>query len=496
VKKKFLFWIDIVMIQLGLAYQLQQKLDDDFFAIIDTPNNPKKMFQNQKIVNFQKTWFFHDQIKKSNEKPDLQYLADFENEYNIDLWKLAINERHFYKFNRFYKFSTNEILKILEQECKLFEHILDEIKPDYLIINEPPFHYQKLMLELCKSKGIKILCSSLSRIESSTIIVENNATFDLPRNLDLIEFHESDKSKKESNENNSDFNKLQKKWASDKKHSIFNKINALKDYILFSDSNNIQTNFTYYGRNKLKVIFDTLGFYIRRQRGYRYLQNNSKKEIDLNVPFVYFPLGIDDDITLLHEAPFFTNQIEVLRHIAKSIPIDHRIFVKDHIHAGFRGWRKIKEYEEIKEIPNVTLIHPSYPSKELIKNCNLVITVRGSSSVEAAYENKPSIIFDSMPHDMLPSVYKVGSVKELPEMIRTALNSPIDPSHIQKYDKLVRERKVDFDGLKMEILRNNQFYSGNILSDVEFPENKVKEFFENNKDMFQILSKAHLEKIN
>ena len=77
-KEKFLFWIDIVMIHFGLAYQLQQKLDDSFFAMIDTPNNPKKMFLSQKIVNFEKTWFFHDHIKKSIEKPDLEYLANFE----------------------------------------------------------------------------------------------------------------------------------------------------------------------------------------------------------------------------------------------------------------------------------------------------------------------------------------------------------------------------------------------------------------------------------
>ena len=493
-KKKFLFWVDIVMIHFGLAYQLQQKLDDDFFAIIDTPNNPKKMFLNQKIVNFQKTWFFHDHIKKSIEKPDLEYLANFEKKYHINLWKLAINERHFYKFNRFYKFTANEILKFLEQECKLFEYILDEIKPDYFLTNDPPYHHQKLMMDLCKSKGIKILCLCISRFEASTIIVENSTTFDLPQNLDLVELNESEKSKVEKKEY--DFNKTNIKWVSKRNYSTLDKLKAMKDYILLSDSENTQSNFTYYGRSKHRVIFDTLLFYIKRQQRYRYLQNNSKKKVNLNVPFVYFPLGIDDDLAILHYAPFFTNQIEVIRHIAKSIPIDHVVFVKEHIHAKFRGWKDIKQYQEIKDIPNVVLIHPSYSSKELVKNSNLVTTITGSSSLEAAYENKPSIVFDDIPHDILPSVYKVRSLKELPELIRTVLNTPIDPSYIKKYDKLIRERKVDFNWVDMEILRNKQFYSGNILSDVEYPENKVKEFFKNNKAMYKILSDAHLEKIN
>ena len=42
------------MIHFGLAYQLQQKLDVEMFAIIDTPNKPKKMFKNQIWGNSEK----------------------------------------------------------------------------------------------------------------------------------------------------------------------------------------------------------------------------------------------------------------------------------------------------------------------------------------------------------------------------------------------------------------------------------------------------------
>ena len=39
---------------------------------------------------------------------------------------IAYSERSFYKFNDYYKFSGDEILSILEQECRLFEKVLDE----------------------------------------------------------------------------------------------------------------------------------------------------------------------------------------------------------------------------------------------------------------------------------------------------------------------------------------------------------------------------------
>lgn len=480
------------MAHFGLAYQLQKELHDDFFAIIDTPSKPKKMFLNQKIVNFQKTWFFHDHIKKSNEKPDLKYLSNFERKYNINLWKLAINERHFYKFNRFYKFSKNEILKFLEQECKLFESVLDEINPDFIVLNEPPFHHQKLLLELCRSRGVKILQLCISRVGASTIIAEDISTFDLPQNLDSIEFDNSKKPKS----NEMDYNESNLVWAKDRKFSSLGKLKALIDYILYSDSKNVKSNYTYYGRKKSTIIFDTFLFYIRRQRRYNYLQKNSKKIVNLQIPFIYFPLALDDDAAILNDAPYFTDQIEVVRHVAKSIPVGYQLYVKEHWSTVFRGWKEIKYYQDINELPNVTLIHPSYSSKELTKNCKIVISVRGSSSLEAAFENKPSIVFDKIPHDILPSVYLVNSLTNLPELIKTALDATINPMDVKKYDKWVRERIVDVNWSDLELLRNEKLYSGNILSDVEYPENKVREFFEENETMFKKLSDAHLQKIN
>jgi len=488
-KKKLLFWISLSMQHFGLAKGLQEKLDDDFFAIIDTPNNPKKMFLNQKIVNFEKTWFFHDQIKKLHKNPDFEYLVNFEKKYGIDLWKIAINERHFYKYNRFYKFSTDEILRILEQECKFFENVLDEIKPDYFFIDEPPFHHQKLLLELCKSKGIKVLCLCVARYQNKSMIVENNDTFDLPSNLDQIELKEL------KNDEENDFNQLNKNWLIDRKNTYWDKLKALIDYIFISDSNNTSTNYTYYGRSKLSVLVKTLSLDFKRFKRAKFLENNATKNVNLKTPFVYFPLGINDDVNLLHYAPFFTDQIEVIRHIAKSLPIEYKLYVKDHIHAVFRGWKDIRDYQEIMDIPNVTLIHPSYSSKELIRNCNLVATVRGSTSIEAAYENKPSIIFADMPHEILPSVYKIKSITELPQIIKNALNEPVDPIYFKKYLQLIREKSINFNSIGYEKLRNNQFYSGNILSDVDYSEDKVKDFFNKYKEIFDELTNEHLKKI-
>ena len=63
-----------------------------------------------------------------NKKPDLEYLRSIEKKYDLNLWLLAANERIFYDFYDYHKFSENEVLSIIEQECRLYEQILDDVK--------------------------------------------------------------------------------------------------------------------------------------------------------------------------------------------------------------------------------------------------------------------------------------------------------------------------------------------------------------------------------
>ena len=94
----------------------------------------------------------------------------------------------------------------------------------------------------------------------------------------------------------------------------------MKDYLSTDDSDLIKSNYQYYGRSKSKVFLNSLLFEYNKFIRYRFLQKNSIIQPDLNTPFVYFPMNVDEEMNLLHYAPFFTNQIEVIRHVAKSIP--------------------------------------------------------------------------------------------------------------------------------------------------------------------------------
>lgn len=494
-KTKILFSLDGFLLHYCLAYYLKSHLDADFFGLIDINSKPKKFFENQTLVEFRKKWFFHDHIKKTDKEPDLDYLRDFEKKYKIDLWKLLLNERFFYLHNRFYKFEKKEILSILEQEIKFYESILEEIKPDYFLTYDPVFHHQKLLLDLCKSKGIKILSTIIGTgIKNKTIIVEDGATYDLDEND--ISKNSFKRKIDEEKINKKSYDSVFQQYLKKRNTGFSNKITALKDYLFSFDGELINSNFMYFGKSKLKVIKDAMALELKRSYRYNFLQKNSIANPKLNSPFVYFPMSIEEEMNLLHYAPYYTNQIEVIRHIAKAIPISHMLYVKEHIAAGLRGWHDKKYYKEIIDLPNVKFINPQYDNKILIKNSDLVITIRGLSSVRALEFNKPSIVFGTQPVQIMPSVFRVESLMSLPEIIKKAINHKVEPSEYKRYEQILDERLFEFNMFEYENKRDESFFSGGILSNVPISEKNMVNFLKKNKDMFLNLSNAHLKIIS
>ncbi len=492
-KPNILFSIDGFLFHYCLSYYLQSHLDANFYGLIDINSKPKKFFENQTLVNFQKNWFLHDHIKKTNNKPDLEYLSNFENTYKIDLWKHVINERFFYLHNRFYNFQKNEILSILEQELKLFESMLNEAKPDYFLTFVPVFHHQKLLQDLCRVKGIKVLVVYFTGIKNKMIISEDGATFDLKPNSINNNFN---KIKSNTIKENSNYDSLFSNFLKNRNTNFSDKILALKDYLLTSDSDLIDSNFMYYGRTKFKVIKDAFSLEYKRKWNFRFLHKNSILSPDLNIPFVYFPMNVVEEYNLLHYAPFYTDQIEVIRHIAKSIPIDHILYVKEHGGARIRGWNSINYYKKILDIPNVKLIHPNADNDILIQNSKLVISLRGTSAFKSIKYGKPLIIFGDIPFQIMPSVFPVDSLSSLSQLIQTALNHKVDPSEYEKYEQILGDRAFECNALEYHIRRNKAFFSGGILSNVPIHEKKMINFLDENKDMLSELIKAHLKIIS
>ena len=252
----------------------------------------------------------------------------------------------------------------------------------------------------------------------------------------------------------------------------------------------------YYGRTKLKVVKDALSMELKRKRNFQFIQSNSISFPDLNTPFVYFPMNVVEEYNLLHYAPFYTDQIEVIRHITKSIPIDYVVYVKEHGGSKIRGWNSIDYYKKILEIPNVVMIHPNTDNDMLMENSKLVVTLRGISALKAIKYGKPLIVFGEIPFQILPSVFTVDSLNDLPILVQNALNHKVDSQDYEKYEKMLDSKTFECNGLEYHIRRNKAFFSGGILSNVPIHEKDMTKFLDENKILLSGLVDAHLKIIS
>ena len=248
---KVMFWVNDDLSTLGLIDIIQKKYDFDVYSILDITDKTKKFFLEQKIIKFSKIWYLHDHILKNSKKADLDYLKLVEKKYDIDLKLMVSNERFFNKFNQFYNFSVDEINSIIEQECKLFERVLDEVKPNFLVIGITTLHNNHLFYKICKSRGINILMIRPSSLAGKYIVADSETSFmntEVTKKYNFKTFLEIQKFLKEY-----DSSKRAKKVIDVFQSSRMDFFKAMLVY-MFSSNSNIETHYSYYGRKKFSVI--------------------------------------------------------------------------------------------------------------------------------------------------------------------------------------------------------------------------------------------------
>ena len=492
--KKIIFWLNAFLLYYGLAYTLQKQYDCELYSIIDVTNKTKNFFEEQNLVNFKKKWFLHDHIKKNNIKPDLEYLENFEKNYSLNIWQLGFNERLFYFYNDFYKFSQNEILTILEQECKLYEKILDETKPDFLIIHETALHQEHLFYEICKKRGIKTLILNQSKLGYKCIVSQELHKIDFMPELSSVESKGRDFNDLLTEIKSSDSTKQTKFYAENFANSKLSKIKAILEYVS-SENSNLQNNFAYYGRNKFKVLTKYFTYSIQSKLRKNFLDKNSEYEIFNDEKFVLYTLNQEPERSTLIATPYYTNQLEMIRHIAKSLPVGYKLYVKEHFSQALREWRKISYYKEILEIPNVRLYHPSADIEKLIQKSSLVMSIGGTTPFQAAFYQKPSIIIADLGYAVLPSVQKLNSFEELPVLIRNGLKMKVNSDDLDRYLTILEKNSFSFDFRDYEIKEANYFRYGGNLHDTAISDEKMKFFLKDNENSFKILGEEYVKKL-
>ena len=495
---RILIWITNAFFNLGLARSLQKKTQFKLFAISNADGNGFDYLKNQKIVNFEKIWVCPDKLEELDIEPDMSYLEEFEKKYQIDLWKIIYGDRRLIKENqRYYKFNRKEHLLIAEQVCKLFERILHESKPDYMILFQTVGYNDHLLYLMCKALKINVIMLRTSRVGFRLALSEDVEEFD---KIDL-------QGKKFSKEMSiDDIQKFFGKFSAikqienskpDFKVSKVEKIKAFLEFLISGNSSN--KHFINYGKTRVSLLKKGSGIKhrIRKNRLRKFMNENFLKEIK-NEKFVYFPFHKEPERMLDIGAPYFTDQKSVAKMIAKSLPIDFKLYIKDHpaqlkITTGWK--RSIKFYQELLELPNVEIIHPSVKGQDIIEKCSCVFTINGTTTLEAAIYNKPSFILTYTDFVKLPSIIKLDKLQDFSSELKHVLKTKVDIPSLSEYiDELEKNSfEIDVNDLKQDFFRT--FPYPGFLKWPEFPPEKVEKYLDKHEEVFDMLADKHISKI-
>ena len=420
-----------------------QKLGVKEFCSYAEPRNVYEYLISRKDIKY--TGVLSDEKiheKYKLEKLDANYLNWLEKEYGLpNLWPYLYIDRILMngQFIREYPYDKpalthEEMMRATQAAAKEIISFLKTEKPDFLVMSVVSSLGSMLLYHIAKKEGVKTFIIRPSRLSNDYQIASENYTgFSWAEKI----FNELQSGKRISPKKQEAISILEKfrnhpaPFIKDFHPSVkpISKTKQLEFLLPSRLLNNIswfiKLNLAYFLKKERDYtdeipwysIWDKIKRKCRNLRGY----NDLYSKPDFNEKFAFYPLQLQPEISTMLMAPLYTDQITNIRHIARSLPMEFKLYVKEHFNMF--GFRPRSYYKELLKIPNVKLIDPVFPGFDLIQNAKLIFVLTATTGWEAIFLKKPVISFGEIFYNALSTVKKCRSFEELPYIIKKQLEN-------------------------------------------------------------------------
>ncbi len=378
-------------------------------------------------------------------KPDLVKLARYERELGSDagLFGAIVADRRLFMgpdcaFTQDYRrrFSDDELLCILQRGLERMEALFDDLKPDLVVSFICVTMLDYIAYLFAKARGVRFLNLRPTRVgdrvafshllndpspelafQYQRLLAGDQSRFEEEARRYIQRVREqhgryegvvrpSDKPALKSNAS---------KFA--RTDRFFSAIRAYWNY-----RNSIATSDNHVPDPLRRLYFTAWRNPRQAHRVRNFFKDRYVGESDLeNLRYVFFPLHTEPEVSLLVYGRPYVNQIEIVRMLAMSIPIDMVLIVKEH--PWMVGKRSLASYQKMLDVPRVRFANPALEARTLVKQADLVAVVTGSVALEAVMLDKPVITFGDCPYNLLPDsmVRRCADPRHLQTMIRETL---------------------------------------------------------------------------
>ena len=183
-----------------------------------------------------------------------------------------------------------------------------------------------------------------------------------------------------------------------------------------------------------------------------------------NLPkkYLFFSPHLLKESTLHYRATHFSNQTSLIEMIARVLPFNTFLVVREHPHWHERY--PVKLVKNWSEIQNVKVISPSESIHEILLKCCGVLTINSTTGLEACAYNKPVITFIPTIYDTLSNVTFVRELHNLTEALTTTTR--LAHEEWECYVKEMLNKTFDFSLNSFTFAESNFSHRAEVLSDV------------------------------
>lgn len=150
-------------------------------------------------------------------------------------------------------------------------------------------------------------------------------------------------------------------------------------------------------------------------------------------PFAFFPLHVDPEASTMVQSPMHTDQLAVIEAIAKNLPGNMTLLVKEHL--PMLGRRPLGYYDRLAKLPGVELASPFEPGTALVRDATLTTAISSTAGWEAMVFGRPALLVAFPPYGMVNDGFVAApDLTQLGGAIRAALaNLPASEGRLLAY---------------------------------------------------------------
>lgn len=380
-----------------------------------------------------------------NEPLDAAYLSFLEKEYGIpNLWPYIEIDRVLRHglFLRDYPYDASpythdELMRVLQVKAKAIINFLEQERPDAVVFSVIGDATSLLLYHIAKKKGIQVCFVETARIgnqftvtEDYRVLSEVEKIFNLLQQggtpsptarkkaeVFLREFRKEPKPHSAIDSIDAKPLTRKKQFAFLSPLNLFRSVHwtvrSLINYLTAKNRGDYETSL----QRPHHHLWDTLQRKLRIARGFDDLYD----EVNTNEDFAFFPLHLEPEMSIWLFAPFYTDQLWLIKQVARSLPWNFKLYVKEH--PAMYGFRPRQFYQELKKIPGVKLVRPTESGLSLVRHAKLITAITSTAGWEGVLLQKPVISFGEVFYNRLASVKKCTAIEALPSLVQSQLHS-------------------------------------------------------------------------